>query len=324
MSFTRVVVLAFDGVSLFHLSLPSIVLNGVNSISDEQTYEVRYCTHIPGWIKSDQGIMIEVKDGLHTMHNADIIIVPSWKDEPATTVPKALIDMLKDAHAKGKLIVGLCMGAFVLGESGLLDGRKATTHWMARARFAKRFPLTHFRPNDLYVADGNIVTSAGTVAAIDCCLNLVRERNGADAANRTARLLVTPPHRQGGQVQYIEHPVPELPSENRLPGVLEWAREHLSEPLSVAKFADVACMSRRTFTRRFRETTGTTVIKWLNAERVVRAQQLLEITDLSIEAISFATGFGTSLSLRQQFSTQLGISPTSYRRTFYKKVKKLS
>jgi transcriptional regulator GlxA family with amidase domain len=177
-------------------------------------------------------------------------------------------------------------------------------------------PTADFRPDVLYVDDGGVITSAGTVAAIDCCLNLVRQRHGADVANRVARLLVTPPHRQGGQAQFIEQPVPELPSENRLPGVLEWAREHLAEPLSLDVLADTACMSRRTFTRRFREATGTTVLKWLAGERLARAQQLLETTDMPIERIATAVGFGTSLSLRQHFAAQFGTSPSSYRRAF--------
>lgn len=316
MSTSRVAVLAFEGVSLFHLSVPGVVLNGLNSTSRNAEYDVRYCAQVPGSIRSDQGIVIEVNESLDAMLEADIIIVPAWSDEPGSAVSKELIDVLKKAHAQRKLIVGLCLGAFVLGEAGLLDGKEATTHWMARDRFAKEFPNVHFRPDELYIADGNIITSAGTVAAVDCCLHLVRQRHGADAANRTARMLVTPPHRQGGQVQYIEQPVPELPSENRLPGLLEWAREHLSEPLTLTVLANVAHMSRRTFTRRFREVTGTTVIKWLNAERVARAQQLLEITDMPVEAIATAAGFGTPLSLRQQFSAQLGTSPSDYRRTF--------
>jgi len=213
---------------------------------------------------------------------------------------------------------GFCTGAFVLGRAGLLDGREATTHWLARDVFAQRFPHSHFRSDVLYVSDGTIITSAGTVAAIDCCLHLVRQRHGADVANRMARLLVTPPHRQGGQAQYIEQPVPQLPSESRLPGVLEWARERLAEPLSLDTLADSANMSRRTFTRRFRETTGTTFIKWLNAERVARAQQLLETTQMPIDCIASEVGFGTTMSLRQQFAAQLGTTPSAYRRTFCK------
>ncbi|CAB3664129.1 helix-turn-helix domain-containing protein [Achromobacter kerstersii] len=168
----------------------------------------------------------------------------------------------------------------------------------------------------LYVDDGHVITSAGTVAAIDCCLHIVRMRHGADMANRVARMLVTPPHRQGGQVQYIEQPVPALPSENRLPGVLEWARAHLSEPLSLDTLTDVARMSRRTFTRRFRDATGTTVNNWLAAERIGNAQQLLETTDMPIERLAAEVGFGTSLTFRQRFASQVHTSPSSYRRPF--------
>ncbi|MGP3788676.1 GlxA family transcriptional regulator [Pseudomonas sp. B392_1p] len=315
MTTLRVVALAFDGVSLFHLSVPGMVLAAAKELPDLPSYEVRYCAVAPGRIRSDQGLIIEVTDGLEVMHHADMIIVPAWND-PSQPAPAELSDALRRAHAQGAMIVGLCLGAFVLGDAGLLDGREATTHWLAREVFAKRFPRSHFRPDVLYVADNNIVTSAGTVAAIDCCLYLLRQRHGADAANRMARLLVTPPHRQGGQAQYIEQPVPQLPSESRLAAVLEWAHEHLAEPLTLDMLAEVACMSRRTFTRRFRETTGTTFVKWLNAERVARAQQLLETTQMPIEAIVSEVGFGTPLSLRQQFAAHMGITPSDYRRTF--------
>lgn len=314
MSSLRVAVLAFEGMSLFHLSVPGTVLGALNG-EGAIHYDVRYCAPVPGPVRSDQGLTVEVPDGLDAMKRADIIIVPAWND-PQHVVPAALRDALRRANAKGKLIVGLCLGTFVLGEAGLLDGREATTHWIAREEFARRFPTTKFRPDVLYVADGNVITSAGTVAAIDCCLQLLRDRHGADVANHAARLLVTPPHRQGGQAQYIEQPVPELASETRLPGLLEWAREHLSAPLSVDVLADVAHMSRRTFTRRFREATGTTVTQWLNAERVTRAQQLLETTDMPIEAVAGEAGFGTPLGLRQQFSAQLGTTPSHYRRMF--------
>lgn len=310
----RVAVLAFDGMSLFHLSVPGTVLGALNE-DGATRYEVRYCASSPGPIRCDQGLEVEVPDGLEALRDADIIIVPAWSDA-RHSAPPALVEALQRADADGKLVVGLCLGAFVLGEAGLLDGKEATTHWIAREEFAQRFPRTRFRPDVLYVADGNVITSAGTVAAIDCCLQLVRDHHGADMANHAARLLVTPPHRQGGQAQYIEQPVPQLASETRLPGVLEWAREHLSEPLSVDVLADVAHMSRRTFTRRFREATGTTVTQWLNAERVARAQQLLETTDMPIEAVAGEAGFGTPLGLRQQFAAQLGTTPSHYRRTF--------
>ncbi|RMP09882.1 hypothetical protein ALQ30_200514 [Pseudomonas syringae pv. persicae] len=218
-------------------------------------------------------------------------------------------------------MVGLCLGAFVLGDAGLLDGKEATTHWAAREEFARRFPYVRFRPEVLYVSDGNIMTSAGTVAAIDCCLHLIRQRLGADVANRTAKMLVTPPHRQGGQAQYVERPVPQLSSETHLSDVLAWARMNLISDLSLDVLAERAKMSRRTFTRRFRETTGSTVSRWLNAERVVRAQALLETTDLPIECVADEAGFGTPLSLRQQFAVHLGTSPSEYRRMFFRQIK---
>ena len=311
----RVAVLAFEGVSLFHLSVPGMVFGTEQVPRGVPPYEVLYCTPEPGRVRTDQGMEIEVVAGLEAMVGADIVVVPAW-NHPGQVAPVALTDAVRQAHARGAQVVGLCLGAFVLGDAGLLDGRRATTHWACRGLFAQRFPRADFHPDVLYVDDGHVITSAGTVAAIDCCLHLVRQRHGADAANRVARLLVTPPHRQGGQAQYIEQPVPSLPSEHRLPGVMEWAREHLSEPLSLDVLAEVARMSRRTFTRRFREATGTTVVKWLVAERVARAQQLLETTDMPIERLASEVGFGTTLSLRQHFAGQMRTSPSSYRRAF--------
>ena len=312
----RVAVLAFEGISLFHLSVPGTVL-GADSAPGASTpsYDLHYFALAPARLRCDQGLVIDVTQGLEATLHADILIVPAWSD-PETPAPPELCEALRQAHARGALIVGLCLGAFVLGDAGLLDGREATTHWISREVFAQRFPRSLFRPDVLYVADGNIVTSAGTVAAIDCCLNLLHQHHGSEAANHVARLLVTPPHRPGGQAQYIERPLPRLAEDRRLPQVLEWAREHLADPLSLDTLAAVAQMSRRTFTRHFREATGTTVTQWLNAERVARAQQLLETSELSIEHITAATGFASPSTLRQQFSRQLGTSPSAYRRNF--------
>lgn len=311
----RVAVLAFDGVSLFHLSVPGVVLGTAQSAPGEPEYEVSYFAEKPGMVSSDQGIDLAVAHGLELMETSDVIVIPAWGDQSVTaSVP--LVKALQLADTQGKLIVGLCLGAFVLGDAGLLDGKEATTHWAVRDEFARRFPKVRFRPEVLYVTDGNVMTSAGTVAAIDCCLHLIRQRLGADVANRTAKMLVTPPHRQGGQAQYIEHPVPQLSSETHLSDLLAWAKQNLARELSLDVLADVAKMSRRTFTRRFKEATGSTVSKWLNAERVVRAQELLETTDLPIECIAGEAGFGTPLSLRQQFAIHLGTSPSEYRRTF--------
>jgi len=316
----RVAVLAFDGVSLFHLSVPGMVLGTAQSGSGETHYEVSYCAVTPGMVTTDQGVGLEVKQGLELMASADVIVIPAWGDQSVSACPE-LVEALQAANSTGKLIVGLCLGAFVLGDAGLLDGKEATTHWAARDEFAQRFPNVRFRPEVLYVSADNIVTSAGTVAAIDCCLHLIRERLGADVANRTAKMLVTPPHRQGGQAQYVEYPVPQLSSETHLSEVLTWARMNLSGDLSLDVLAEKAKMSRRTFTRRFKETTGTTVSKWLNSQRVARAQELLETTDLPIECVAGEAGFGTALSLRQQFGAQLGTSPSEYRRMFCREMK---
>lgn len=311
----RVAVLAFEGVSLFHLSVPGVVLGTAQAAPDSPRYEVNYCAEVPGMVSSDQGIGLSVSLGLDLMETSDVIIIPAWGDQ-SVVASAQLVNALQRANSQGKLVVGLCLGAFVLGDAGLLDGKEATTHWTARDEFARRFPKVSFRPEVLYVSAGNIMTSAGTVAAIDCCLHLVRQRLGADVANRTAKMLVTPPHRQGGQAQYVEHPVPQLSSETHLSDVLAWARTNLAGDLSLDVLANMAKMSRRTFTRRFKESTGTTVTKWLNAERVVRAQELLETTELPIECIAGEVGFGTSLSLRQYFAAHLGTSPSDYRKMF--------
>jgi len=318
MSSIEVAVFAFERVSLFHLSVPGLVLDNSGKAGHPQ-YDLTYFSLTPGHLVSDQGVTIEVTHGLEALDDADIVIIPAWSD-PEVRAPIELTEALNSAHEKGAMIVGLCLGAFVLGDAGLLDGRQATTHWVSRDLFAHRFPKTLFRPDVLYVADERIITSAGTVAAIDCCLHLLRERHGSEAANHVARLLVTPPHRSGGQAQYVERPVPKLLSGDRLSGVLEWARSNLSDPLTLDSLADVAKMSRRTFTRRFRDATGTTVTKWLNTERVARAQYLLETTDMPIECVSSEAGFGTAIALRQQFATQLGTSPSNFRRNFAKRL----
>lgn len=313
----KVAVLAFEGVSLFHLSIPSLIFDALDQYQSEPLYEVFYVAEKSGFVRTEQGIRIEVDQGLDAISTADIVIIPAWKN-PQQHVSEELIVCLQQADQQGATLVGLCLGAFVLGEAGLLDERKSTTHWIARDLFQQRFPKTFFCSNVLYTTDENIITSAGTVAAIDCCLEIIRHRHGANAANHVARMLVTSPHRQGGQTQYIERPIPQLPCEGRLTEVLEWARENLSASISVDTLANMAKLSRRTFTRHFRNATGTTLVKWLNTERITQAQQLLETTDLPIESVATHVGFRTALSLRQHFSEQLNISPSEYRKVFKK------
>lgn len=312
---TRVAVLAFNNISLFHLSVPGLVLGSDRRASGLPLHEVHYVAIEPGTIRTADGLELQVRHGLSTLGRADLVVIPSWAD-PTQSAPAALTKALRRAHQRGVPVIGLCLGAFVLGDAGLLDDRPATTHWAWRELFAQRFPRTKFRPDVLYVDEGNVITSAGTVAAIDCCLNLVRERHGADVANRIARRLVTPPYRQGGQAQYVEQPVPVLASETRLPEVMDWVRAHLAQPLNLDALAARAHMSRRTFTRRFREATGTTVGKWLISERLQRAQQLLETTALPIERVATEAGFGSAMSLRQHFLANNASSPSAYRRMF--------
>ncbi|MBX9399808.1 helix-turn-helix domain-containing protein [Lysobacter sp. BMK333-48F3] len=320
----RIAVVAFEDVSPFHLSVPCLVFEprpqpglSDSELSDFQLpdFQLRVCAAEPGPLRSRAGFDIGTRHGLKALDWADTVIVPSWRDADETP-PQPLLKALRRAHRRGARIVGLCLGAYVVAAAGLLDGRRATTHWHWSEHFAARFPQVALLPDVLYVDDGRITTSAGTAAALDCCLHLLRRVHGAEAANRIARRLVLAPHRQGGQAQYIEHPLPASPQDDRLAGVLDWALGHLDRPLGLDALAERALMSRRTFTRRFRDSTGTTVGQWLAGQRLARAQRLLETTELGLDAVAAQTGFGSAVSLRQHFAAQLGISPSAYRRGF--------
>lgn len=310
----RIAVVAFDRISPFHLAVPCQVFEA-RPDTDLPVFDLRVCAADPGPLRTDAGFAIHVQHGLEALEGADTVIVPSWRDaaEPA---PAALCQALRRAHAAGAQVVGLCLGTFVLADAGLLDGRPATTHWAALARFAQRHPQVRLQPDVLYVDDGDVLTSAGTVAGIDCCLHLVRRRHGADVANRIARRLVVAPHRQGGQAQYIEQPLPASRRDAQLGPTLDWMLQRLDQPQRLDALAAHARMSRRSFTRQFRQVTGTTVVQWLAHQRLVRAQQLLERTDLPLERIAADCGFGSAGALRLQFMRDLGLPPSAYRRGF--------
>jgi len=314
MSPHRIAVVAFDRISPFHLAVPCQVFES-RPEPGLPAFELRVCAAEPGPLRTDAGFSVQPAHGLEGLDGADTVIVPSWRDrdEPA---PAALIDALRRAHAAGAQLVGLCLGTFVLADAGLLDGRPATTHWAALETFARRHPQVRLQPDVLYVDDGDVLTSAGTVAGIDCCLHLVRRLHGAEVANRIARRLVVAPHRQGGQTQYIEQPLPTDPGDARLAQVLEWAMTHLDQRLDVDALAARALMSRRTFTRRFRQATGASVGDWLAHQRLARAQRLLETSDLALDRVAAEAGFGSAISLRQRFAATLGTSPSAYRRSF--------
>ncbi|MES2246981.1 MAG: helix-turn-helix domain-containing protein [Pseudomonadota bacterium] len=310
-----IAVVAFDGISPFHLSVPCMVFGEDRTDTGAPRFRVQVCAPEPGPLATNAGFTLVVPHGLEAIRRAQIVVVPSWRDD-GRPAPPALIRALQAAHRRGATVVGLCLGAFVLAEAGLLDGRPATTHWHLAAAFAKQYPQVVLQPEVLYVDDGDVLTSAGTAAGIDCCLHLLRVRYGADTANRAARRMVVAPHRQGGQAQYIQQPVPAAAERDRLTPLLEWLGRHLQVPHELDELARRALMSRRTFTRRFRESTGTTVGQWLQNQRLALAQRLLETTDRSVERVAADAGFGSAVLLRKHFATAFKVSPTVYRRQF--------
>lgn len=310
---TLVAVVAFDGISAFHLSVPCMVF--ADALPEGSPYEVVVCAAERGAVRASTGFGLTDLASLSVLKSADAIVVPSWRDvdEPA---PTPLLNALRAAYARGAQIVGLCLGAHVLAEAGLLDGRRATTHWEYAKAFAERFPAIDVDADVLYVEDGNVLTSAGTAAGIDACLYLLRKQHGAEQANRVARRLVVPPHREGGQAQFIEQPLPKTAGGARLAHLIDDVRKRLGQQHTLDSLARDAKMSRRTFTRHFKALTGTSVQAWLLAERLAFAQRLLERTDQSIERVSEMAGFGSVVSLRHHFRRAFSVSPMTWRRNF--------
>ncbi|MDP1820527.1 MAG: helix-turn-helix domain-containing protein [Acidimicrobiales bacterium] len=304
------------GVSPFELSVACEVFGLDRKELVDPWYELRVCAAVepPVRAKSSNGMTIDTPYRLDDVDQADTVVIPMWNvdDVPAAE----LVDALRAAHARGARILSFCSGAFLLAHAGLLDGRRATTHWMYAGLLRERFPAVAVEPDVLYVVDGNVMTSAGTAAAIDLCLYLVRSDHGAEVANAVARRMVVPPHRDGGQAQYIQAPVPVCAEDDPLRATLDWALEHLDEPLTVEALARRAATSPRTYARRFVAVTGTTPLQWLLRQRVVLAQRLLEVTDEPVERIATRCGFGTSAGMRVHFQRQVGTSPMAYRRTF--------
>ncbi len=308
-----VAVIAYDQISPFHLAAPCVVFG--ESHPGAPRFELRVCSFERGPLRTTAGFDIAPAHGLEALLHAEVVIVPGWRD-PAELPPLALRRALQAAHGRGAQIVGLCLGAYVVGAAGLLDGRSATTHWAYASDFAERFPAIRVDAKVLYVDEGDVVTSAGTAAGIDCCLHLLRQSHGASAANQVARRLVMPPHREGGQAQYIDLPLPSTARDARLAALLGEVRERLHEPLTLDRLARQAAMSRRNFTRRFRELTGASFQRWLLAERLRLTQRLLEETDQPVERVADLAGFGSAVSLRQHFRAAFGVSPSAWRRTF--------
>ncbi|MBT2531797.1 helix-turn-helix domain-containing protein [Arthrobacter sp. ISL-48] len=276
-------------------------------------FDFRVCTPEPGNVSLKSGLSMEVSLGLEATADADLVImVPYGRDED---VPEAVLDALRAADTRGAWVMSICSGAFALARAGLLNGRRCTTHWHYSHELANRYPDVQVDENVLYVQDGNVISSAGTAAGIDACLHLVRVELGANVAAAIARDMVVPPHRDGGQAQYIERPMPTCGSAP-MEELLRWMVQNLDREHTVGELAARVHMSARTFARRFRSETGATPAAWLNSQRVLRAQELLESTDLNIDEVARESGFGHPVLLRHHFAKVLDTSPQSYRRTF--------
>ncbi len=307
-----VAAIAMPDVAPFELGVVCEVFGIDRTSTGGPSFRFTVCTEVPGPVTTRMGFDLVVHEGLDAAADADLVVVPAYG--AGGPVPDAVLTVLRDAEARGAWVLSVCSGSFALGQAGLLDGRRCTTHWMYTDALAQQFPAAVVDPAVLYVEDRGVVTSAGTAAGIDACLHLVRRELGAAAAAAIARRMVVPPHRDGGQAQYIDTPLPV--EADTLEPLLEWMVEHVDSELSVPDLAARALMSERTFARRFRAETGTTPAAWLTRQRVLRAQELLERTDLPVEDVARQCGFGTAAVLRHHFTRTLGTTPLAYRRTF--------
>ena len=300
-----------DGTPLFELAAACEVF-GVDRDLADPWYDFTICgddgAAVGGWLRAG------IQHGLEALAEADTVIVPSCRDA-AEPPPPALVAAVRAAHEAGARVASLCTGAFILAEAGLLNGRRATTHWAHTALLRDRYPAIDVDPDVLYIDDGDVLTSAGKAAGMDLCLHLVRTDHGTAVANALARTLVVPPHRQGGQAQFIPAAVSHGP-DHALAELLPWASERVASPLTVRDLARRAGMSSRNLARHFNAVTGVSPLRWLLTQRVRLAQELLETSDLSVEQIASRTGMGTATTLRRHFHQQLGVPPETYRRTF--------
>ncbi|MFE2940284.1 GlxA family transcriptional regulator [Streptomyces sp. NPDC059255] len=315
----RVAVLALPGVIPFELGIPQRIFGRARSAAKEPLYEVVTCTvGAPGPVSTDADFSILVEHGPEALATADTVVVPASYELGPVHTDGVLTEELAAALAHvrpGTRMVSICTGGYVLAAAGLLDGRPATTHWSSAAHFQRLFPRVAVDPDVLFIDDGDILTSAGVAAGIDLCLHIVRRDHGTAVAGEVARRTVVPPHRDGGQAQYIRRPVPE-PQAATTTAARAWALTRLHEPIQLRDMAERESMSVRTFTRRFREEAGVSPGQWLVRQRVERARHLLESTDLSVDQVARDCGFGTAQSMRQHLQAALGVPPTVYRRTF--------
>jgi len=309
----KIALLAMPGLTPFEFGVICEVFGIDRRSTGGPVFDFTIATAVPGPVRTSMGFDVVIDNDLSTIAEADLLAVPAYP--VGTPVDEVYLEAIQAAHARGAWVMSVCSGAFVLAQSGILDGRRATTHWMYADKLAERFPRIEVDADRLFVEQDRIVTGAGTAAGIDAALHIVRREMGAGVANAIARRMVVPPQRDGGQSQFIATPVVEC-ADDSLAEVLDWMAEHLERDLPVPELARKALMSPRTFARRFKSETGTTPAAWLNRQRLLRAQQLLEESDYGLERIAVETGFGTAAVLRHHFVRVLQTTPTAYRATF--------
>lgn len=312
----NIVVLAIPGIAPFEFGVICEVFGVDRSESGGPTFDFTIATAKPGRVPTNLGFDMVVENDLSVASEADLIAVPA---HALDGVDEAYLDVIHAAEKRGAWVLSVCSGAFVLAQAGILDGRRSTTHWMYTDKLAERYPHTEVDPEVLFVEDRGVVTSAGTASGIDAALHIVRKELGASAANIIARRMVIPPQRDGGQSQYIEAPIVACKSDSLAP-ITDWMVQHLDEELSVDELAKRALMSSRTFARKFRAETGTTPAAWLNRQRLLRAQQLLEQTDFGLEQVASEAGFGIAAVMRHHFVKTLQTTPAAYRRSFGERI----
>ena len=311
----RIAVYAFDGVTMFHLAVPLMVFGEVGRQGLAEGWDPIVWTDDGRGIRTAEGPRVEDVAGPSAVQDADLVVLPSWPSD-LPEADEALARSLRAVQARGGRIAGLCLGAFPVVDSGVLDGRDAVTHWGAVDRLVHRRPDVQVNAAALYLDHGDVLTSAGTASAIDACLSIVRSHLGSSAAAAVARHLVVAPHREGDQAQYVERPMPEPGGVGHLGPTIDWVLAHLGQRLAVDDLAARAGMSRRNFTRRFTEVMGSTPARWITARRLDEARRLLETTSWSVDRVAKACGYGSVVTFRQNFVAAYATTPTSYRQRF--------
>jgi transcriptional regulator GlxA family with amidase domain len=311
----KIAVHAFEGITMFHLAAPLLVFGSAAQLGVAPDWETSVWTMDPLPIRTAEGISMNGLVGPEAAEEADLLVFPSWPTElPAPSAD--LTSLMRRVHDRGAVVSALCLGAFPVAASGLLDNRTAVTHWAAAATLADRSPAVDVETAALYIDHGDVLTSAGTASAIDACLHIVRSRLGSQAAATVARHCVVAPHRSGDQAQFIERPIAGNLGPGPIAATIEWALAHLDQDLSVPMLAAHACMSRRSFTRRFHEATGSTPAAWVLSRRLDAACALLETSSLSVDRIALECGFSSVVTFRQNFVRRFATTPTTYRRQF--------